>query len=103
MTRAAETLRSRADRLRRLADDLDRIADGGVPTAEELASSPLIQDWYEDSRLQSCLRGTISAHPSFDMETDSRTSELWLLAPNLGWARTYSRWYRLGRRQGEPR
>ena len=83
-------------RLRHLADDLDRIAIGAAPTAAELRTAPLLVDW----QLIACfsglsLMGFAAGHPLLSARKIV-TSPLWVLAPDLTWARTLSRFYRLG-------
>jgi hypothetical protein len=83
-------------RLRRLADDLDRIATQKAPTAAELAQAPLLVDWG----LAVCLSGLslvgfAAGHPLLGRRKIV-TSPLWVLDPDLAWARTLSRFYRLG-------
>ena len=46
-----------------------------------------------------CLLGDIQGHPLL-RGPRIETSELWAFAPELGWARTMSRFYRLGRPHG---
>jgi hypothetical protein len=83
-------------RLRSLADDLDRIAAGEAPTATDLAQAPLLVDW----RLMLTwagvgLVGFAAGHPVLGSKTIA-TSPVWALDPALRWARTLSRFYRLG-------
>jgi Family of unknown function (DUF6634) len=83
-------------RLRALADDLDRIAAGEAPTAADLAQAPLLVDW----RLMLTwagvgLVGFAAGHP-LRGSRHIATSPLWVLDPDLCWARTLSRFYRLG-------
>jgi hypothetical protein len=83
-------------RLRALADDLDRIAAGEAPTTADLAHAPLLVDW----RLMLTwagvgLVGFVAGHPLRGSRTIA-TSPLWVLDPELRWARTLSRFYRLG-------
>ncbi len=84
-------------RLRRLADDLDGIAAGTAPTAIELAPAPLLVDWQIIVGLPSgvSLVGFAAGHPLLGTKKIV-TSPLWVLAPDLTWARTLSRFYRLG-------
>lgn len=83
-------------RLRRLADDLDRIASGTAPTASELKAAPLLVDWHLVLFLSGLsLAGFAAGHPLLGARKIV-TSPLWVLAPDLTWARTLSRFYRLG-------
>ena len=85
------------DRLRRLADDLDRIAPGAAPTAADLKSAPLLVDWEVllSPWRGVCLTGFVAGHPRLGNKRIA-TSHLWALDPGYRWARTLSRFYRLG-------
>jgi hypothetical protein len=83
-------------RLRALADDLDRIAAGHAPTPVDLAQAPLLVDWkLMLSWSGLCLVGFAAGHPLLGAKTIA-TSPLWVLDPALRWARTLSRFYKLG-------
>lgn len=71
-------------------------AAGKGPTAEALAESPLLVNWQiimMAGRL--CLAGEVSGHPKLKDDFIT-TSHLVFLSPGLDWARTMSRFYRLG-------
>jgi hypothetical protein len=83
-------------KLRRLAVDLDRIATAAAPTAAELAQAPLLVDWRIVLGLTGlALTGFAAGHPRLGSRPIV-TSQLWTLDPQLRWARTLSRFYRLG-------
>ena len=83
-------------RLRRLADDLDRIAAGTAPTQTDLKTAPLLVDWQLATRLTGiCLTGFVAGHPLLG-NRKIVTSHLWALDPGYRWARTLSRFYKLG-------
>lgn len=83
-------------RLRRLADDLDGIATATAPTAAELGNAPLLVDWRLVVLLSGLsLTGFVAGHPLLGARKIV-TSPLWVLDPDLAWARTLSRFYRLG-------
>jgi hypothetical protein len=83
-------------RLRRLADDLDRIAAHEAPSPGELSRAPLLIDWRLVALLSGLLlSGFVAGHPLLGSR-NIVTSPLWVLDPGLGWARTLSRFYRLG-------
>jgi Family of unknown function (DUF6634) len=87
-------------RRRRLADDLDRIAAGTAPPAAELAQAPLLVDWaFAVSLSGLSLTGFAAGHPLLG-NRKIVTSPLWVLDPDLTWARTLSRFYRLGLHAG---
>jgi hypothetical protein len=82
-------------KLRKLADDLERLSQGIVPTQAELAASPEVDIYWLDTRPVVCLRGDLFGHPRLSAPHVT-TTQVWAFAPELGWARTHSRWYRLG-------
>jgi hypothetical protein len=83
-------------RLRALADDLDRIAGGEVPTAADLSQAPLLVDWrFMLTWAGVSLVGFVAGHP-LRGSRHIATSPLWVLDPDLRWARTLSRFYKLG-------
>jgi hypothetical protein len=82
--------------LRGLADDLDRIAAGHAPTPADLDHAPLLVDWRLTLTWNGfCLTGFAAGHPRLGARTIV-TSHLWALDPERRWARTLSRFYRLG-------
>ncbi|WP_091133625.1 DUF6634 family protein [Microvirga guangxiensis] len=89
------------DRLLRLAADLQSIRDGRGPTATDLRGAPVLGNWRHRFRPAACLVGDVRHHPMLPgMDRPIVTSDIWVLAPDRGWARTLSRWYRLGRPSG---
>ncbi|WP_019995397.1 DUF6634 family protein [Aureimonas ureilytica] len=83
-------------RLTELVRDLTRIRDGVAPTAPELDAAPVLSDWRAATRLVDCLVGRPSGHPHLSGERDAVTSPLWLLDEDRGYARSESRFWRLG-------
>lgn len=81
-------------KLRALADDLEGISNGVLPTTKFLSSAPSIGLYQFWTRPHLCLKGHVHGHPDIS-GSGSITSDLWVFAPELGWARTYSRYYRL--------
>jgi hypothetical protein len=85
-------------RLKKLVADMEQIAAGTLP--ERLVVSgqtPVLDDWCAASVSSPCLVGRSSGHPR--LPGTGRlitTSDLWLVSRDLSWARTRSRWYRLG-------
>jgi uncharacterized protein DUF6634 len=83
-------------RLETLLGHLKALQEERLPSAEEIAAAPVIDRYQGALRLAPCLIGWVGP-------TISRTtSELWVYAPDLGWARTFSRLYRLGRPSDAP-
>lgn len=82
----------------RAARDLRRLQEGGQPGPEEFADAPLLERWYYARHPrcgQLCLCGLISGHPRIP-DGPATTSPLLAIDAHAGWARTLSRWYRLG-------
>lgn len=82
-------------RLKDLLVALEGIGSGLAPSTSELDEAPIIDHWVEATRPQLCLAGQIYGHPTVRGPLGI-TSEVWAMAPELGWVRTYSRFYRLG-------
>lgn len=89
-----------AARHRRLADDLERIAGGNHPDADELRHAPLLTEWRLCLAPGPHLVGIVHGHPVIPDRHVCRTSELFTLDPKSGYARTRSRFYRLGEKAG---
>ena len=90
-------------RLSSLAQEMTLIAKG-VPVEELAPHAPLLDLWAEAARPAPCLVGFSSGHPVLPGEGRSiATSDLVLISDDLEWARTRSRWYRLGRPAGRGR
>lgn len=83
-------------RLDRLVTDLQRIAEGKMPSAHLLERSPYLRNWQLASYSVPRLVGECDNHPILAAQV-IRTSDIWIFAPELGWARTLSRFYRLGK------
>jgi hypothetical protein len=82
-------------RLRDLADDLEGFHEHGhIP---EIAVA--IEDWVLLRRAVPCLVGTMSGHPTVGDGNAGATTELFVFDTEAGIARTFNRWYRLGRPQ----
>jgi hypothetical protein len=80
--------------------DLYNLSANCGPDAATLAAAPLIEDWFLATHPVagvSCLCGGISGHPG-GIQGFATTSPVVALDPDLRWARTISRFYRLGRR-----
>lgn len=88
-----------ATRLEALAADLHRIGRGDLPGEDELAAAPLLDPWTFDTWAIRCLAGGVHGHPKLHGPL-AKTTEIWVWAPDFGWARTLSRFYRLGRQIG---
>lgn len=86
-----------AKRQRALADDLDRIADGGFPDQATLATAPLLDVFSLMPIMMPVLTGAVTGHPLLPGNGRSiTTSIIEVISPSHGWARTQSRFFRLG-------
>lgn len=76
----------------------DRLTAGGAPDPYELAAAPILSGWRRSlmPTVEPILVGTITGHPHLSGRRNVATSRLLALDPVDGWARTLSRWYRLG-------
>lgn len=85
-------------RLATLLADMERIHQGVPPEAMAGADAPILDRWILAKRTVPCLAGLSTGHPQLVGENRLiGTSDLWLLSEDRTWARTLSRWYRLGR------
>jgi hypothetical protein len=94
--RAVPELEMEIERLRRLADDLEDIRFGRHPGRRTLATAPRIESWSLSRRSVVCLTGRVFGHPAISEGGIGVTTDVWALAPGLGYARTLSRYYALG-------
>ena len=94
-TAMSEWIDIEIERLERLLADLKRIRARAAPTAADLDGTPVIDGYRIARRDVLCLVGEVTGHPRLG-NRNTITTELWLFAPTLGWARTLSRFYRLG-------
>lgn len=84
-----------ARQMRGLADDLTRFSGSFWPTEVELADAPILNHWSGWMLEVPCLAGLVTGHP-LARGPRVRTSPLWALHPSGRWARTETRFYRLG-------
>lgn len=87
-----EELTETVRRLRSLADDLEGVCQGVAPAVPGVT----VDEWFWGQKALPCLVGKITGHPTL-RGPYSATSQLFFLNQNAGLARTYTRWYRLGR------
>ncbi|WP_371687659.1 DUF6634 family protein [Shinella sp. JR1-6] len=78
--------------LRRLADDLEDAA----PAPAESSPAVMINSWMRTTREVPCLVGRVLGHPKLEDHSLIHTSELFHIDECGEFARTRSRWYRLG-------
>lgn len=85
------------ERLTRLVADLKTFCATKAPASSELTMAPMLDRWLVTSRPAYCLAGEVSGHPLLaGAGRRVVTSDLVLIDAERGWARTRSRWYRLG-------
>jgi len=88
-----------SDRVARALADAARHAAGEDPDPEVLAAAPLLEGWIitciSESRF--VLEGVVTGHPRLPDGHLVSTSVIVSLAHDDTWARTVSRYYRLGR------
>jgi hypothetical protein len=85
-----------ARRLRALADDCNRLALGHPVPPAILQKAPLLEDWIPAVTPEGVrLIGRATGHPTHG-DRKVMTTPLWFAAPDGAWARTLSRFYRLG-------
>lgn len=83
-------------RLRALADDCDRLERGRPVPPVVLQKAPLLTDWAPAITPQGVhLIGRVTGHPLLG-DCAAATTPLWFADPAGGWARSLSRFYRLG-------
>lgn len=86
------------DRLRHLLDDLEQIQAGHHPREADLSKAPTLENWCIAERRTIALAGAVTSHPTVPNGHTVCTSDLWFVAPSLGYARTLNRLYALGSR-----
>lgn len=83
-------------RLRDLADDCDRLERGRPVSPVVLQKAPLLEDWVPAITPQGVqLMGHVTRHPLLG-DCAAVTTPLWFADPDGRWARSLSRFYRLG-------
>jgi hypothetical protein len=86
------------ERLEKLVEDMRIVASSGgqdIPAGQEV---PVLEEWRPAFRPAISLMGLSTGHPELPGRRRAiATSALAMLSEELGWARTESRWYRLGK------
>ncbi len=90
--------RDLAEKIQGLAADLARIGNGEGPSASDLLGSPVLHGWAEVPFAATRLTGRGNGHPRLGNPETLTTSMAVVVNEKEGWARTLSRFYRLGRR-----
>ena len=89
-------------RIRAAYADRERIKDGWTPGQAELADAPVLHEWswtrHPDHGLR-CVQGAVAAPVTRDTPWTTTSPIVAVLVDDQGngWARTWSRFYRLGR------
>jgi hypothetical protein len=84
-------------RLAALLSDMELLR-AGVPPEDLATDAPLLDRWLVARHPAACLLGQSTGHPLLPgVNREIVTSDLMLLSRDHLWARTLSRWYRLGR------
>jgi hypothetical protein len=79
-----------------LLRDVHEIHLHGQPRPSSLKSAPRIEEWSHSALFRPCLVGRVTGHPLLADQPRIRTSQLIVVDAEAGWARTRSRFYRLG-------
>ena len=89
-------------RLASLATDMEGIRNGIPPEQLAGGDAPILDRWMLGLKATPYLAGLSTGHPLLPGQNRMiGTSALWMMSEDRAWARTLSRWYRLGRPFGE--
>ena len=88
------------DRLTKLLRDIRDLRAGEMPRSTDVRAAPIIDKWSYAFVPACCIAGSVRGHPVLGNLARVHTSELVLIDPENGWARTWSRYYRLGAPEG---
>lgn len=92
-----ETLAKEITRLERLLADLRHISEYGQPDDVSLHVAPLLDRWSISYTAAVCLVGYSTGHPILPGSNRYiATSDVCAISEHGNWARTRSRYYRLG-------
>lgn len=90
------SLNSLQDSLTSLLSDIRDLRAGEIPRPMDLSAAPAIDHWSYGHIPARCIVGSVRGHSILGNRARVHTSQLVLLDPENGWARTWSRYYRLG-------
>lgn len=91
--------RDHARLIHALSRDLASIEELTAPSIRDIASAPLLENWVVGRRFEPALVGVVTGHPLI-LDGPVSTSSLHYLDTKAGYARTLTRWYRLGSPMG---
>jgi hypothetical protein len=95
---AGEQLAAETARFRALLRDMERILEGVLPETLVSEEPPLLDRWLLGNMLTPALVGLSTGHPALPgINRPIATSPVLLMSADMSWARSLSRWYRLGR------
>jgi hypothetical protein len=81
-------------KLKRLLADTTYILENGAPDPDALRSAPVLMNYRFGFREEVCLVGEAFGHPRLG-DNEIVTTQLFMMPQHGGWARTFSRFYRL--------
>lgn len=90
------SLNSLQDSLTSLLCDIRDLRAGDMPRPMDLSAAPAIDQWSYGLVPTRCIVGSVREHPILGNRARVHTSQLVLIDAENGWARTWSRYYRLG-------
>jgi hypothetical protein len=94
------SLNSLQESLTSLLRDIRDLRTGDIPRSIDLRAAPIIDKWSYGLVPAPCLVGSVRGHPVLGNLARVHTSELILIDQEHRWARTWSRYYRLGEPEG---
>jgi hypothetical protein len=94
------SLKCLEDSLTSLLRDIRDLRVGELPRSMDLEAAPTIEQWSHGLTPARCIVGSVRGHPILGNRARVHTSQLILIDPEHGWARTWSRYYRLGKPEG---
>jgi hypothetical protein len=88
--------RNTIEKAQRIARDIARLVVIERPSAEELANAPTLIGYFPVARAAMALQGLVTGHPRIQDGRFALTTEIFAIDSEAGWARSWSRFYRLG-------
>lgn len=85
-----------------LSGDIRSLRIIGRPHIADMRTAPVLECWTLGGLALPCLTGAVVGHPLLGDSPRIHTSQLIAMDPDVGWARTWSRFYRLAEPSGIP-